>query len=143
MLPILQCLHAQESLTEVNLQGTKLGQDSLSLLGGVLPSLPRLSTLDLSCCMVTACSLSALVSAMVPHQGREGGSCLLALRQLSISYNHLEGGEGSLALLVGETPALRCLHIEHCSLQLADLLGDTTAGECVCACCNNRHMFDG
>ena len=132
VLPVLQCLHAQESLTEINLQGTKLGQDSLSLLGGVLLSLPRLSTLDLSCCMVTACGLSALVSAMVPHQGREGEGSLHALRQLSISYNHLKGAEGSLALLVGEAPTLRCLHIEHCSLQLAKLLGDTTAGECVC-----------
>lgn len=124
--PVLQCLCAQDSLTEVNLQGTKLGQNSLLVLGGVLLSLPRLFSLDLSCCMVTALGLSALVSSM---EEREGEGSLHSLRQLSLSYNHLEGAEGSLALLVDKAPALRNLHIEHCSLQLAGLLRNSTAGE--------------
>ena len=140
LLPILQCLCAQDSLTEIILQGTKLGQDSLPLLGSLLPSLPHLATLDLSCCGLTALSLSVLVTTMDSQGRREAGGSLRALRQLSVSYNHLEGGEGSLSMLVGKAPTLRCLHIEHCSLQLADLLGDDAAGVwvcvrgCVCVC---------
>ncbi|GAB1610966.1 hypothetical protein Ahia01_001383500, partial [Argonauta hians] len=129
--PVFRSVKFLSNLSFMNLSGNRLGDAGFECLASVLPTLPSLTTLDLSCTGITLRALKELCrilecsepgSSQLQHQQDSiplglDRKPLQKLESLNLSYNHLtDECSDPLMLTLSHLPALTHLAIASCHL---------------------------
>ncbi|XP_064599134.1 tonsoku-like protein [Liolophura sinensis] len=116
--PVFRALQCQNNLTELHLQGNKIGDIGIKSLAQVLESLPNLSQVDLSTNQITATGLRHLAEAVEKSTNQVSGQqALQVLRCLRFDYNPLgDGCAQFLVSLIKQLPLLERLGLISCQL---------------------------
>lgn len=113
--PLLKAIHFQSNLTVIDLTNGFLEDDGVKYLAQALPTIPQLSTLNLSGNLITSVGIKYLDTIFDAHP-----NALTELKNLNLSFNPLQNQSlNSLSKLCLNLIQLRSLHLS--STELTDL----------------------